>query len=220
MNRWLSGSIVAVVVLLLAPAASAHLALTYPAPRDAALKQGPCGTTGSVRGSKVTTFKPGEKITVTWTETVDHPGHFRISFDDDGNDSFVDPKGYDDLNTAPSVMVDNIADKTGSMQMYSQEITLPNKECSNCTLQVLQLMSDKPPFGDGNEFYYQCADIVISGAPAGSSSSSSAAAGGGDGPSGESGGGCALSADEGGGGSLAALSLLALIGLARSRRAR
>lgn len=217
MNRWLSGSIVAVAALLLAPEAGAHISLKFPPPRDAALKAGPCGTAGSVRGSTVTAFKPGEKITVTWTETVDHPGHFRISFDDDGNDSFVDPKSYDDLNTAPSVLVDNIADKSGSMQMYSQEITLPNKECSNCTLQVLQLMSDKPPFGDGNEFYYQCADIVISSTAMGGSSG--AAAGGGDG-SGQGSGGCAVSAGEGGVGSLASLSLLALAWLARSRRAR
>src|SRR5215218_5879965 len=99
MNHWLSGSLVAVALGLCAPDAGAHISLTSPAPRDAMLEAGPCGTAGSVRGSTVTTFKPGEKITVTWTETVDHPGHFRISFDDDGNDSFVDPKAYDDYNS-------------------------------------------------------------------------------------------------------------------------
>ncbi len=40
-------------------------------------------------------------------------------------------------------------------------ITLPNEPCPACTLQLIQVMQDKPPWGDGNDIYYQCADLVI-----------------------------------------------------------
>ena len=56
---------------------------------------------------------------------------------------FVDPAGFDDLNSAPSVLVDGIADKAGGD--YAYDITIPNVECTNCTLQVIQVMTDKPP---------------------------------------------------------------------------
>ena len=59
------------------------------------------------------------------------------------------------------MLVDGIKDKTGT-QAYEQEITLPNVECDKCTLQVIQVMTDKPPYGDGDDIYFQCADIVLS----------------------------------------------------------
>ena len=34
----------------------------------------------------VTTFAPGETVTVAWSETVGHTGRFRVAFDDDGAD--------------------------------------------------------------------------------------------------------------------------------------
>ena len=40
-------------------------------------------------------------------------------------------------------------------------ITLPNMTCENCTLQVIQMMTDKTPYGDGNDLYFQCADIAL-----------------------------------------------------------
>jgi MYXO-CTERM domain-containing protein len=172
--------------LLLTPGfASAHILLTSPVPRTEDLKDGPCGGIGALnkRGKKITTFKPGQTITVKWKETVEHPGHFRISFDENGQSKFVDPKSFTDLNTSPSVMVDNIKDKTADGATYSQDITLPNIECDNCTLQVIQVMTDKEPYGDGDDLYYQCADITLSNAAvgeepdAGDTSSSSSSSG-------------------------------------------
>lgn len=141
--------------------AAAHIALMDPPPRTDALKVGPCGAGGSVRGTTVTTLQPGATITVKWEETVDHPGHFRIAFDEDGDDLFVDPAGFEDVSGGPGVLVDGIADRSGG-GIYTQEITLPDVECDSCTLQVIQVMSDKPPYGDGNDMYYQCADLVLS----------------------------------------------------------
>jgi hypothetical protein len=155
-------SSIAVALVLLAGTARAHLDLLSPTPRTKSLKQGPCGAgPGDPRGPTVATFMPGEKIVVTWNEYIDHPGHFRIAFDDDGQDIFVDPKGFDDVSGGPGVILDGIADKQGGD--YMQEIVLPNIECDNCVLQVIQVMSDKPPYGDGNDMYYQCADIALKG---------------------------------------------------------
>lgn len=155
-------SVIAVALALLAGTAHAHLDLLTPTPRTKLLKQGPCGAgPNDPRGPTVATFMPGEKIVVTWNEYVDHPGHFRIAFDDDGQDIFVDPKGFDDVGGGPGVILDGIADKNGGD--YMQEIQLPNIECDNCVLQVIQVMSDKAPYGDGNDLYYQCADIALKG---------------------------------------------------------
>ena len=54
---------------------------------------------------------------------------------------------------------------------YTQTVTLPSTPCENCTLQVIQMMYDKPPYGPagGADIYFQCVDIAlrVGGAPAG-----------------------------------------------------
>jgi uncharacterized protein (TIGR03382 family) len=135
--------------------ASAHIELTSPAPRTADQKIGPCGASGSKRGSKVTTYRPGETITMEWDETVDHPGHYRIALDDDGDDSFRNPSRPDD--GFPQTLADQIVDRSGGGH-YKQQITLPNINCTNCTLQLIQVMTTSVPY---NSFYFQCADLVI-----------------------------------------------------------
>lgn len=162
--KTVSLALVGVLGLAWAGTAEAHVDLTYPPMRynytDGGQKVGPCGA-GIATGA-VTTFAPGATITVTWDETINHPGHFRISLDPDGgDDAFVDPTGYDSFYVAPSVLADNITDLGGSA--HSQEITLPATECELCTLQLIQVMTDKPPWGPGggDDLYYWCADISI-----------------------------------------------------------
>jgi MYXO-CTERM domain-containing protein len=157
-----------VSLALVAGEASAHIQLMSPIQRHTEQKAGPCGVgPDDARGPNVTTYKPGETITVVFDEHVNHPGHFRISFDDDGHDGFADPEAYDDYYTNEYVLLDQIADKEGGI--YEVEVTLPNIECENCTLQVQQTMTDKPPFGPagGVDFYWQCADIRLEGELAG-----------------------------------------------------
>lgn len=139
--------------------AQAHISLLSPAPRTSAQKIGPCGSGESVRGAALT-FQPGETITVEWDETVDHPGHYRISLNMDGQEFQLPNQPTDAF---PETLVDQIADKAGGL--YSQEITFPDQECDNCTLQLMQIMTTNVPY---NSFYFQCADIVLSSAaPAG-----------------------------------------------------
>ena len=148
-------SLAAIGLLASTTSALAHIAMTSPAPRADAQKTGPCGASGSTRGTKVATFSPGQTITVEWDETVDHPGHYRIAFDDSGDDSFKDPNRPDD--NFPQTLADQIVDRSGGGH-YSQQITLPNISCTNCTLQLMQIMTTAVPY---NSFYFQCADLVI-----------------------------------------------------------
>jgi len=149
-------SLLAVYLVAHTAVAHAHIAMTFPTPRTVDQKAGPCGATGSTRGTKISTFRPGETITIEWDETVDHPGHYRIAFDNDGNDVFQNPNRPDD--NFPSTLANQIVDRAGGH--YTQQITLPNMTCNNCTLQLVQVMTTAVPY---NSFYYQCADIVLSG---------------------------------------------------------
>ncbi|MDC0719749.1 SCE4755 family polysaccharide monooxygenase-like protein [Nannocystis bainbridge] len=159
-------------------AALAHIRLIEPAPRHEQQKRGPCGA-GSEdgRGEVVSTFRPGQTITVRWQETVAHPGYFRIAFDEEGQDAFADPAEAGQSGDPAVVLVDLIADKEGT-QTYEQAVTLPDVACERCTLQLVQVMTDKGPYGDGNDLYYQCADLVLSeDAPASSPESDEASSG-------------------------------------------
>ena len=230
------------------PAALAHVQIVVPKQRHTLQKDGPCGEEGGTRSPNVCEFQPGATITVEWDETIEHPGHFRIAFDEDGVDSLIDPADYDDFDNSPAVIDDAIPDRdvdADGDSRYSLQITLPDVECDNCTLQLIQVMSDKPPWGPegGNDIYYQCADLVLSsdapaepapgcgaeatgGDDAGSGGTPDAGSGGGGGSSdaGSGGGGGGGPAEEGGGcaagGSatgVAAL-LIALAALALPRR--
>jgi uncharacterized protein (TIGR03382 family) len=151
-------------VLLPVAGALAHVDLDAPTDRGCVdQKVGPCGNGCDSRSSNVTEVEPGATITVRWTETVDHPGHYRISFDDDGIDDFQNPTGYDDIQENPTlpVLLDGIEDRDGGGQ-YEVQVTLPDIECDNCTLQLIQMMTDKPPFSlPGNDIYYRCADLTL-----------------------------------------------------------
>jgi MYXO-CTERM domain-containing protein len=164
------------------PLAEAHITQTFPGTRTESQKQGPCGLTDSPRGPEQV-FEPGETITVEWNETVEHPGHYRIAFDIDGED-FPLPNNPDD--NFEVTLVDQIADRNvnDADRTYSQEITFPDVECENCTLQLIQIMTTNIPY---NSFYFQCSDISLR----------AGGGGGGDGPDAGAGGG---GSDAGGGG--------------------
>ena len=166
------GIVLGAVVLALAAPATAHLALEYPPSRygEDVLKEGPCGIAGGARSTNVTELESGSEVTVVWNEYVNHPGHFRISFDADGDDDFADPVCLSGcasrspeigLYVNASVLLDGIADTPDGGESRVT-VTLPDVECDRCTLQVIQVMTDKPPYtSPGNDIYYQCADLVL-----------------------------------------------------------
>jgi MYXO-CTERM domain-containing protein len=205
-------SLVVAATAFVALPARAHISLNFPKGRywqttgmqtdQNKQKTGPCGVANDARtkdASLVTTFKPGEKVMVKFQETIQHPGHFEISFDSDGQD-FPFPGEAPSATSGVTVLANKIADKTTND--YTYEVTLPNMECEKCTLQLVQVMTtDAPPYAKSGDLYFQCADIAIkagdggtggaagtSGGMAGNSGSSGGSSNGGTANGGASGG--------------------------------
>ncbi len=164
--------VIVATVAALATSAAAHIALEYPPSRYGpdVLKVGPCGAASGPRSDHVTELEAGAPLEVVWNEYVDHPGHFRIAFDRDGDDGFIDPLCLSGCTTRnpviqtysnDTVLLDDIPDTVGGGESRVT-ITLPDVECDRCTLQVIQVMYDKPPYATpGDDIYYQCADLVL-----------------------------------------------------------
>ncbi len=172
---WRASFLVSGLVSLSAPA-WAHIDLVFPPPRLAgtegrnALKIGPCGQAMGQNGrtQTVTEFTPGETITVQVSEYIPHPGYYRVAFDVDGDDDFPIRADMDSLDSAndDSETVHPVGDVILLYDFDKNdniEVTLPNVECDNCTLQVVQFMYDKIGNSLDDEYYFQCADIRLVG---------------------------------------------------------
>jgi hypothetical protein len=239
-------TLVLVGVMCVPAIAAAHIAMTYPPRRTNEQKEEHCGLATAPRAN-VTTFLPGQTITVTWNEVIGHPGWYRISFQPDGDIFEIPPAsdgpygdgtpggnfptenltGMTDPATGSMILLDRIADNPGNGP-YSQDITLPDIECTNCTLQLIQVMtSAHGPYNEpgGNDIYFQCADMILSATlPDAAPSQPDAAPGTPDGgvgqdagnPASGNGGGCCSVA----GGPSGILTALAMVGLLRRRRSR
>ena len=181
--------------------ASAHIALTCPPARYAysaqGIKTGPCGATGGTKSNKVTHLIAGQQLAVTFTETIGHPGFFRISLDTTGTEGFpAISKTPEDPVIAP-VLADNILPHTTASNNVKRTatITVPTTTCPKCVLQLTQFMSDNPTSG-----YYECADVVIDAAGSGADFScdgDTTGMGGKSGAGGNKGGGGSTSASGG-----------------------
>jgi hypothetical protein len=148
--------------------AAAHVLLDEPSRRYDDMKGAVCGKggAGDARTSNFTRYAPGETITVRWTETINHVGSYRIAFDDDGAD-----RGDFDANVLATI--EDPSNDSGDT--FDTEVTLPDVECTNCTLQLIQVMGQTG--NDGNT-YFQCADLVLGdgdGAPPGGCATSTSA---------------------------------------------
>jgi LPXTG-motif cell wall-anchored protein len=214
--RFLVGfSLSCLSVLSLTTSASAHVDLTYPPPRALGsangdeIKIGPCGQGTNGRTATVTTFTPGQMVDVKIEEYVDHTGYYAVSFDNDGDNDFPFPRANSDdvvPATDDPMAVMPIGDKILGYHLDKTmncadnpndeciiKVQIPNVNCQNCTLQVVQFMYDKTDDNQPNEHYYQCADIKIEGAlmpggGAGGMGGTGGAAGGSGGTGGGAGG--------------------------------
>jgi len=155
------------------------------------IKNAPCGRPDGTRSDNVYTYSPGETINVSWIEYVGHPGYYRIAFDNDGDDGFVNPAsiipagrtcsagepncGKDDFYNNDTVLIDDFGrhDDSPHGKRYSVDVKLPDVECDNCTLQIIQLMTEQgkapydPSAQDADDLYYQCIDLRLSSESAG-----------------------------------------------------
>ncbi|MBI3784387.1 MAG: lytic polysaccharide monooxygenase [Deltaproteobacteria bacterium] len=140
-------------------------------------KLGPCGDEGGGKATgKVTTFHPGETISITINEVIPHPGHYRVALAvNDRNELPSEPKvtpaagdqcGSVAVENPPAfpILADNLLVHTQPFTMpQTFAVTLPSDvTCNKCTLQVLEYMSHH----SAPCFYHHCADIAIQAEPA------------------------------------------------------
>ena len=176
---------------------------------DSEIKAGPCGRAGGTRGTNIYTYEPGQTITISLVEYVQHPSYFRWAFDADGDGTFKEPASIKPIDPTRPCPIDNgdhcgASDyynnaavlpgmddlnphmpTSGSSPKYTWQVTLPNVECANCTLQVIQVMEDNLLHGDYDptpgvgveDIYHQCIDLVLK---KGASNADGGVSGGGD----------------------------------------
>jgi MYXO-CTERM domain-containing protein len=201
-NKLFAGFTLALATTLSGAAASAHISIDeggshksrYPHTEQ---KNGPCGRLNGTRSTNVYTYEPGQTITVKFKELIPHPSYFRFAFDVDGDDGFkmpasikpIDPTrlcpynaadqcGTSDFYNTPEVLpnMDNLrphlANNLPPNGLYEIQVKLPDVECDNCTLQLIQVMEDvihgaynpapgHPADAYIEDNYRQCIDIVL-----------------------------------------------------------
>jgi uncharacterized protein (TIGR03382 family) len=167
-----------IATVLFSVSAAAHIEMETPTPRfnDGQNKWCPCGGGGDgsrnndgcelgssddARGATTNSFQPGATIRVRWQETIGHAGRYRIAFD---------PDGADQADFNDNILLD-IADpggndgNAGQGNVWLADVTLPDIECDNCTLQLVQIMNGDTinPVADVTGFsnYFQCANLVL-----------------------------------------------------------
>jgi hypothetical protein len=177
-------------------------------------KTGPCGPVGEggTPTGKVTTVMAGGTMTVTITETVTHPGHYRVAIAQDEAGLPAEPMvtaGTTQCGSAPidpnpslPVLADGVFKHTSAFSgPQTFEVPIPaGMNCTNCVVQVLEFMSNHP----APCYYHHCAIVNVTTDPA---------------PTGDAGVGTPAK-DDGGCNSSGSASPLVLIALLALRRRR
>ncbi len=169
--------------LLSSGSADAHFILREPASwmsqdvLGSPQKLGPCGSEpGGTPTGTITAVQAGSTLTVTITETLFHPGHYRIALaTNDRSDLPAEPVvtpgaatpcGSVVIQDPPvfPVLADGVFLHTRPLSgPQTLEITLPpNVTCTHCTLQILEFMSNHGLNNPGGCFYHHCSDLSIS----------------------------------------------------------
>jgi hypothetical protein len=144
----LFGTVTVALVTLLPATSFGHARLRLggtlpPRSTSAGLKAGPCGNVA--RTNAPTILQAGQSLVVQWDEVIDHPGYYRIAF------SPANDAGFD-----VNVLAAKVDDLPG-VHAYQTTVTVPNVECTQCTIQMIQYMTENSP----PSLYYSCADIEI-----------------------------------------------------------
>ena len=156
-------------------------------------KIGPCGGVSGnpgrgtpanpgVPSGAVTRVKGGTNLPLLVQESVFHPGHYRVALARTAKQLPPDPevttaqtaRGVRSQSaviqnpTVAPVLLDGIfAHTERPTQNWEAQIPVPNINCQNCVLQVIQFMADHPGIAvDGGHSYHHCAILNITADPA------------------------------------------------------
>ena len=138
--------ILTLILVFMGLEAAAHIRLNEPVPRSNSdgLKTAPCG--GIARTALPTKLTVGQVLPVRWTETINHPGYYTFEFSPANDTDFVELLRVEDNQN------------TGGMHSFTGSLTIPNVPCTNCTIRLLQYMTENPA---SPRLYYSCADVTI-----------------------------------------------------------
>lgn len=156
-------------------------------------KIGPCGGVSAnpgrgtpanpgVPSGAVTSVKGGTNLPLLVQESIFHPGHYRVALARTAKQLPPDPevttaqtaRGVRSQSaviqnpTVAPVLLDGIFPHTERpTQNWEAQIPIPNINCQNCVLQVIQFMADHPGIAvDGGHSYHHCAILNITADPA------------------------------------------------------
>jgi len=131
-------------------------------------KTAPCGGAGTATNA-VTAVQSGTMLTISITETIGHPGHYRVALAQDMAGLPAAPTVTDtncnglvpSSNPTLPVLGDGLFRHTTQTSNVTQTFQVPipaGMTCNNCVLQVLEYMANhSQPC-----FYYHCATVNIS----------------------------------------------------------
>ncbi len=171
---------------LLVTPASAHFVLESPA---ASLEQnaigdpqklGPCGGTSQDAGTPtgaVTELAGGGTLHLKLRESIYHPGHYRVALARTAAQLPADPETVTRegprgplsvsatiAKAAPPILADGLFPHTSPPArgtFWEADLRVPNVDCENCVVQVIQWMAEHPGVAEGGFSYHHCATVNI-----------------------------------------------------------
>lgn len=183
---YLAGAALLSAAFSIAPA-SAHFILETPA---ASLEQnaigdpqklGPCGGTSADAGTPtgaVTQLVGGSTLHLKLRETVFHPGHYRVALAPtaarlpadpetqtrDGPRGPISVSALIAANPTPPVLADGLfqhTERPAAGTFWEADLRVPNIDCKDCVVQVIQWMAEHGYNPDGGYTYHHCATVSI-----------------------------------------------------------
>jgi hypothetical protein len=176
----------AVALAVLAPPGGAHFRLLEPASwlEESQLgdpqKKAPCGGTSADPGKPtgaVTNVQGGAKLHIKLRETIFHPGFYRVALAVNSRDELPpDPEvtttptanGPRSVSAAihyppaPPILADGLFPHTSKFDKELEtDIDIPNINCSQCILQIVEFMAAHGLNKDGDYSYHHCAVLQI-----------------------------------------------------------
>lgn len=176
------------------PGSAEHFRLLQPASwiveneRGDPQKAGPCGGSNASWGTPsfaVTEVVGGSMLPIQVQETIYHPGHYRIALavnsmlelppdpetvERDGERGPLSVSATIQNPAEPPVLMDGLWEHyerppEGQMNTWETEVQIPNINCENCTLQVVQWMAEHGFNNPGGYTYHHCATLEITANP-------------------------------------------------------
>jgi hypothetical protein len=129
----------------------------------------------------VTQLTGGSVLHLLIQETVFHPGHYRVALARTAAQLPPDPvvttrdsergpwsvsAAIQDPPVAPVVADGLFAHTERPMGLHEADIQIPNVNCVNCLIQVIQFMAEHAKNADGDYSYHHCAVVNIAADPA------------------------------------------------------